>query len=57
MFVESKLMMLKALKIYTIEMPVPQIYPNNMIMDVHKYWVAKMLIMDFLVISKHWNTQ
>ena len=53
MFVESKSMILKALKIYTIEMPVPQIYPNNMIMDVHKYWVAKMLIMDLLVISKH----
>ena len=50
-------MMSKALKIYIIEMPVPWIYPNDMIKDVHQYWEAQMLIADLSVILKHWNTQ
>lgn len=57
MIVESNLITSKILKIYTIQMPVVQIYPNNMIVDLHKCWVAKMFLIDLLVISKHWETQ
>lgn len=38
-------------------MTVPQIYPNNVIVDVRNYQVTKMSILDLLVISKHWITQ
>lgn len=40
-------------KINAIEMTVPHIHPNNMIMDARKHRVAKTSILDLLVISKH----
>lgn len=42
----------KALKIYAMEMTVPQINPNIIIMDMHKK-AAEMLIIVLIIISKH----
>lgn len=56
MLVESNLVISKALKIYAMEMTVPQINPNIIIIDMHKK-EAEMLIIVLIIISKHWNTQ
>lgn len=56
MLVESNLVISKALKIYAMEMTVPQINPNIIIMDMHKK-AAEMLIIVLIIISKHWHTQ
>lgn len=57
MFVENNLVNINKFKNKAIEMTVPQIYPNNVIVDAYKYQVAKISITDLLVISKHWIIQ
>lgn len=46
----------KISKIYTIDFIAPQTYPNNVVMDMHEYWAAKMLIRDLLEVIGSFQT-